>query len=118
MQVSRRGNEFMVNTEKAFVYGNEFIVNPQKAFVYGYWKGMKVCVYGKALVFEFAAGHYSLPFLFGFLRVLIVWIFEGIERVQGASETDENVESTPRARNKRSTMALLTLIMNIQHIKK
>lgn len=106
MQVSRRGNEFIVNPQKAFVYGSEFIVNPEKAFVYGYWKGMKVYVYGKALVFEFAAGHYSLAFLSGFLRVLKEF------------REPEKLMKMPRTRNKRSIMALLTLIMNIQHIKK
>lgn len=95
-----------MNPEKAFVHGNEFIVNLEKAFVYGYWKGLETYVYGKALVFEFSTGHYSLAFLFGFFRVLKEF------------REPKKLMKMLRTRNKRSTMALLTQIMNIQHIKK
>lgn len=91
-----------MNPEKAFVYGNGFIMNPEKAFIYIYWKGMKVYVYGEALVFEFAAGCHSLAFLFGFWRVL------------KELKEPQKLMKIPRKRNERLTMALLTLTMNIQ----
>ena len=82
--------------------GNAFIINFQKAFVYEYGNGMKGFVYGKAFVFEFVAGINSLAFLFGFHRVL-----KRKEEFSGP----RILMKMPRTRNRRSTIGLLTLIM-------
>jgi hypothetical protein len=42
---------FYVFTMQVTRPGNEFIVNPEKGFIYGYGKGMNVYVYGKAFIF-------------------------------------------------------------------